>query len=386
MLLTKKKLDTLTTLRFFAAGMIVFLHLNQILKLTTAYFPYCYAITFFFILSGFILCYSYPSLDSIEERKKFYIARFARIWPAHLTYFLLTCFLVLFGVINTIGNKKIAILNLTMLHAWIPSPKLYFSFNSPSWSISTEFFFYLCFPFIIYRWKNTWVWKGLVILLIPFIFMHLISYFEIPSFTNALSSNFTDHGFLYIHPLARLPEFFLGICSASLWVKYRSKFVYNFFVGTILEIGIIFLFLVNAIYYHKITDMVVLFIPNYISEPFSVWVNYTGIFSSISIILLIMIFANSNGLISRILSHPWFVFLGEISFSIYLSHYIFLNIHQYNLSIFSDLSNAKLIGIFLASTFLTSCFVWFFIEQPLRNLINKKAQKNLLFRNCQLPT
>ena len=60
-----------------------------------------------------------------------------------------------------------------MVHGWIPSASWYFSYNSVSWSISTELFFYLMFPLLIWNWTRTFWWKwlaalGLLILLCAF--------------------------------------------------------------------------------------------------------------------------------------------------------------------------------------------------------------------------
>ena len=54
--------------------------------------------------------------------------------------------------------------NFLMVHGSIPSAPWYFSYNSVSWSISTEFFFYLMFPLLIWNWTRTAWWKWLAVL------------------------------------------------------------------------------------------------------------------------------------------------------------------------------------------------------------------------------
>ena len=45
-------------------------------------------------------------------------------------------------------NPIILFANLSYLQSWIPNSSVYFSFNAPSWSLSNEVFFYLCFFFL----------------------------------------------------------------------------------------------------------------------------------------------------------------------------------------------------------------------------------------------
>ena len=44
-------------------------------------------VSFFFVLSGFILTFVYPTLDTGREVRGFWLARFARIWPAYMATF-----------------------------------------------------------------------------------------------------------------------------------------------------------------------------------------------------------------------------------------------------------------------------------------------------------
>src|SRR4029077_17422654 len=80
-------LNGLTSLRFFAATMIVIghgsgefgFHLSP-----DSLFALNSGVSFFFVLSGFILYYNYPALPNRSAVSAFYAARFARIWPLHI--------------------------------------------------------------------------------------------------------------------------------------------------------------------------------------------------------------------------------------------------------------------------------------------------------------
>src|SRR6185437_14997298 len=103
-------------------------------------------VSFFFILSGFVLTWSRnPKKDST---KAFWRRRFFKIYPNHLVTFIAAAFLL--GLITKqVFNVRYAILNLLLLHSWFPQFPINNSFNDVTWSLSCEAFFYLCFPFLI---------------------------------------------------------------------------------------------------------------------------------------------------------------------------------------------------------------------------------------------
>jgi len=83
-----KKLNALTTLRFFAAVLIVINHSQSsfgIPYFIYKHFFFAQAVSFFFLLSGFILTYVYSSLGGKDSISRYFFARIGRIWPIHLT-------------------------------------------------------------------------------------------------------------------------------------------------------------------------------------------------------------------------------------------------------------------------------------------------------------
>jgi peptidoglycan/LPS O-acetylase OafA/YrhL len=91
------QIKCLTSLRFFAAAMIVVFHSVNAFRIadnSKITFPLEQGVSFFFVLSGFILTYVYPSLNGAHRVRDFYVARIARIWPAHFAAFLLLLWLI----------------------------------------------------------------------------------------------------------------------------------------------------------------------------------------------------------------------------------------------------------------------------------------------------
>ena len=89
-------LDAITGVRFLAAAGVVLYHFAlpivkpKSLLLSNLVGAGYTAVDLFFLLSGFILSYSYINLDGRMRgsRRNFYVSRFARIYPAYLVGFL----------------------------------------------------------------------------------------------------------------------------------------------------------------------------------------------------------------------------------------------------------------------------------------------------------
>jgi peptidoglycan/LPS O-acetylase OafA/YrhL len=130
-----ERLDALTGLRFVAAFAIVLHHSRNILPgVIPPGWPLDHGVSFFFVLSGFILTHVYPSLQDRTAVAQFFVARIARIWPAHVVAMLLV--IAVFGVSFVAQSGTLpTIANVLLLHAWVPLPKYFFGYNAPSWSI-----------------------------------------------------------------------------------------------------------------------------------------------------------------------------------------------------------------------------------------------------------
>src|ERR1700722_3981968 len=125
-----KKLDSLTSLRFFVAVMIVIRHSAAVFSFNLFNLSYEQTVSFFFIMSGFILTYVYPSFNSSSDINPFFTARFARVWPLHFFGFLLviaTLPKVAWTSVPDVHAWPRALTNLLLLQAWIPRFDYFFS-------------------------------------------------------------------------------------------------------------------------------------------------------------------------------------------------------------------------------------------------------------------
>ena len=143
----RSNLPSLTGLRYLAAALVVVHHTAPVLALGTPVDRFgsggYVGVTFFFVLSGFILTWSRRSGDT---KSGFYRRRFARVYPLYfVTWLLAVAASFLAG-----DDKPIAgiVLSLILLQAWVPDPLIYGGGNPPGWSLSAEAFFYAVFPFL----------------------------------------------------------------------------------------------------------------------------------------------------------------------------------------------------------------------------------------------
>ncbi len=111
------------------------------------------AVGLFFVLSGFILATVYPELADLSALRRFWLARFARIYPTYALSLLLDLprlFLwrvAKYGVaLGSVGTAVTLGSQFGMIQVWLPQLG---GLNYPSWSVATEIFFYLAFPALL---------------------------------------------------------------------------------------------------------------------------------------------------------------------------------------------------------------------------------------------
>jgi len=157
-------LPELTSLRFIAAFAVLVLHYRDLLGplpgwLMRGIVGGQYGVTFFFILSGFILTYRYQAwfAGGVSGSRYGWFQRFrlARIYPVYLLGLLLDTPWHLVeraqaGQLASVGATWWAawLINLVGLQAWVPAVPFAMFWNTPAWSVAAEFFFYASFPFV----------------------------------------------------------------------------------------------------------------------------------------------------------------------------------------------------------------------------------------------
>lgn len=331
-------IKNLTGLRFYMALWVVVYHFGAY---TGPVISYGFlGVDVFFVLSGYILSYVYfdrfnSSID-ISEYLKFVKKRVARIYPMHLITMLGA--LALFVVINYFVNPTPLYLNhipfqVTMTHSWgfLDSSRL----NYPSWSISAEWFAYLfilpLFFFLIRKSKGTLY----VIILFSFLFFQwFVSRYAENSFGQTLG----------IGIIRIFPEFLIGCLACHLNKQANKEYQIALLIALLLLGGLFGLFA-----YNKVEYIFIAIIP-----------------------LTIILLHKGSYLLDIFFGTRIPVFLGEISYSIYMTHYFGWKISGIVQDNFFE-EDQKLLHfcLYILLTLLFSIIGYYSIEMPARKWIIK---------------
>ncbi|WP_240505123.1 acyltransferase family protein [Nocardia mangyaensis] len=198
-------------------------------------------VTFFFVLSGFVICWSFRRGMSVRG---YYLRRLLKIYPTHL----IAALVLILVVAVPLTRPVVWLPNLALLHTWVPNWTTLGGLNVPSWSLCAELLFYLSFPLAlpllarIPRHRLWWAMAGLVIaILLLHTGFHLwtegpkdtANVFAVRLLPGEVSPEFeihvspqwfaqsdipipTSYWLSYLFPLSRLPEFYVGVLAARM--------------------------------------------------------------------------------------------------------------------------------------------------------------------------
>jgi peptidoglycan/LPS O-acetylase OafA/YrhL len=339
----RRALPALTGIRFLAAFYVVLFHglpwLQQKFTLPNAlqiFFRNGYiAVSLFFVLSGFILAYTYEGqIEGGTYRLRFWEARFARIYPVYF----LSLLLAFWFERGLALSVRIAVLG--MVQAWNPlRPEWAGAWNYPAWSLSVEAFFYLCFPFLLpwmaRRSRQASLWMTIVLLTICVLIRTPIL---------GLGPMDTSMRFVRIVPLPilRVPEFMLGMGIGLRLLRNESE-------GKVKGSEV-------RSYLAASVALIIL------SLPVGHWVSLVVI----PFAILIYDLAAGQSLLARFLSTPLMVMLGSASYAIYLLQFPVRSWTRVVFSHFSDRSSRLGAPLTPLILIIFSVGVFFFWEEPCR--------------------
>ncbi|HEU5156432.1 MAG TPA: acyltransferase [Streptosporangiaceae bacterium] len=203
----------MTAFRFWAALVVVLYHLSrQVGPIPGVQELVWYGrtgVTFFFVLSGFVLAWTYDGAGI--SAAVILWRRFARIWPLHAVTTVIS--VVVYLAIGTAVPVSAVMASLALVHAWFPSPVIFTGGNPAAWSISDEAWFYLIFPALLavlaVQRSRAWLWTA-VIVSTSGVLLWLAS--------SQIADGTMRTWFIDYLPLTRSPQFVLGVV-AGLAVK-----------------------------------------------------------------------------------------------------------------------------------------------------------------------
>jgi peptidoglycan/LPS O-acetylase OafA/YrhL len=340
----RSPLPALTGIRIFAAYYVVMYHTGAgyfgrhgaptaVLRLLDKGYL---AVSLFFILSGFILVYTYQGkISGPENILRFWEARFARIYPVYLLALAL-----MFPFARTLtGGQRLAV--LSMVQTWIPGrPDLQGAWNFPAWSLSVEAFFYLAFPLIFFA-LNRMSLAGLRRLVVL-----LLAVIAIGDLTRPAGLWYLAHTWVRYVPLPvfRVPEFMVGMALGLAFLRGTA-----WRHSALISIASLF------------CAIVVLGLP-------------LGRWASVVVIpfaILMMSLAYQRGPVAHMLSNRVVILLGGASYAVYLLQ---LPTRIYTRLIFAQILHGPHdLDAFLSPCLLLilSVLVFLFWEEPARKFLRR---------------
>lgn len=336
-------LDALTSIRFFAALIVLLFHATE--KIADHLPPVigpiirngAIGVPLFFILSGFVLTYSYQG--SPLQLTQFFIARFARIYPVYLASLIIAFPFILkpLKAANELSRiPELVALKLSLLHGW--SPWATWIWNVPSWSLSFEAFFYLLFPLLLPLVGK--LNSPIRLALVPV--CSLIFAYCVP-FKDLLQPNIS------LAPIRDSLLFVIGVALAYEFIQGRRmpKLIFAFSV-----LGALSLLAIH--------------------HPFP-----AGGPIRVALLLclagVIMGAASINRADKNFLNNPTLKFLGESSYSLYILHipigaFIALIASRFN----SGFESPFVITIFVIISIAISCVAYTYLEVPANRYLRAK--------------
>ncbi|SAK89630.1 acyltransferase 3 [Caballeronia glebae] len=232
-----RKLDFIQTLRGIAALAVTFVHIRQHTEHPIPFVswlirPAASGVDLFFIISGFIMVYTTSRNDgSLAYCADFMKKRFTRVWP---TYIVLTVFYVIAMLISgsIIHRQDIS----PTLANWIKSiffVPLELDGNGPfwgaallhtGWTLNYEIYFYIAFAVCLMFGRASIIafsaWLAITLIAIPY------TYFGIFSFDASPPYKWMDFQYLNLATSPIIWEFLVGALSGYLYfspIRIKSE-------------------------------------------------------------------------------------------------------------------------------------------------------------------
>ncbi|MFC5499976.1 acyltransferase family protein [Caenimonas terrae] len=305
----RDNIDPLTGFRFLAAMLVFVSHYDipglsgTALRATRSGYA---GVTLFFVLSGFVIGYNY--LDRFESRmsaglvRDYLVARLARVYPLYV------CFIV-FGYLAQ-GMTSLPWTHLFALQPWSADSKVAFGVNAAAWSIGVEAFLYLAFPLLVPVLAWLKVLSSLRRLQVAAVVVVAAMLYAAVYFTSAgladlpLEHPASPHRWLYRVPAFRLGDFLLGILGATFFLRYArtdAQGLRRWSMVTYLAAVLILLLLAARKNFHS---------------AFS----WDLAYAVPAMLMILGLAINRGSALSRFLSSPALVLLGESSYAFYLVH------------------------------------------------------------------
>lgn len=365
--MASKEIKSLTGIRGLAAVYVIIFHWNveisQKMKLSDftgnihffkSIINHGYlSVDLFFILSGFVLSLSShrvftETVSFGEDYKTFMFKRFFRIFPLYI------CMTVLYYSLFDRGSFANFLVNLTLLQGIIPF------FNDsvipPGWSLTNEWVIYFIFPFLFHyliKFRNkAWVLicvSLLILILISILRAHFINWANYTQLS-------TIKGFNPVVSYTRGPASFLRTIVSYLlgvfaFMVYDKKKNYSNFKYAAIAIIVL-------LFFNRSDILIILLMP------------------------FLILYLTEVNYLSKFFSSKVVYFLGLISYSLYVNHYLFIESYMKVSKMIGINNNAFSFCYVVTGTLIFSIITYYAIEKPGMSFLKNneiKLKRNWIF-------
>lgn len=355
------KVEHLTFTRFVAAILVVLFHigatsmdpnslLGSLLGVGNS------AVSYFFVLSGFILVVSNARSGQLPEQLavgSFWRNRFARIYPLYLVALAVT---IVFGLLT--GSEKTdemtagsVLASIGLVQAWWPP--FVMQLNYPGWSLSVETLFYSLFPLIYPLAVRQSTGRLMLVTGSCWALSLAIHIGMIDAIHPGSINREALHDLAVYYPPLHLNTFLTGIVTGVVFVRHKAWLTqYHHWLAAMLVIGLVAGFWIvlghlPLLRYH-----------------------HNGLFAPLFAVIILWLSIQSNGL-TRWLSRPLPVRLGEISYGLYLMQVpvgmvtFYVNYHFLHWPVWAY------VPVYIGLLMAVAEVCYRHIEQPARRLIRQ---------------
>jgi peptidoglycan/LPS O-acetylase OafA/YrhL len=298
---TPDRFEVLDSWRGICALLVSLLHMQVLSDFgNLAFFKNAFLfVDFFFVLSGFVIAANYEQrLANGFGLGRFMLLRFGRLYPlyfvillAFVGFELLQVALPAFGAMGSSApfsppRQSIDTIITSMFLLQTFHIYDFLTWNTPGWSIATEFWTYLVFGLVIVYFPRI---RSVLFLVAIF----AGSFFLLVASPHGMNTTY-DFGMIRC-----VVGFSAGVLSHWIWRKYLAKIQIDKLVASFIEFAVL--------------GMAIAFISYLGLSSFA-------LFAPLVFAVAVLVFAKEAGILSQILQHKFFQLLGTLSYSIYMVH------------------------------------------------------------------
>jgi peptidoglycan/LPS O-acetylase OafA/YrhL len=353
----------------------------------------------FFILSGFIIHYNYHAKLRDFSTNSFYefmVARFSRLYPLFILFFCVEIF-TLSGLVRYSLSELLWSIPtfLTMSQSWFywrvgsSSPVMLahmFDRASIAWSISTEFLMYCGYPLLLLvivrdRLGNAariisclFIWIGGALLMRyvlnnpDLVDAFAVRWIDPAASTKAGAGGSFYYWFAFVSPYFRFIEFTMGVAAGHLFLSLHDRPV-----GTLEGIAMPLLGLLSLVV------ILLMMLPLHVRPGILGHVlKYIGFYPFITCIVFVCA-RYDYSILTKFFEIRFFVFFGEVSYSMYLIHIFFYGMVSFSPTMPQYLLFAQIISVWVF-IFACSYILYMTLEMPARRWL-----RDLLTRRKAMP-